>query len=143
MRYVLKSPTIWSVEINQFLFCAVIALGASYTLKTGGHVSVDILYNRMGPRAKAVFDCLGTIVIFAVLIIAFWKTGQSALTALSRHETTGSTFNPVTWPIKMVIPVSIVFFFLQGIARLFQSIIQLVTGEAPQEDAPENGGEQE
>lgn len=134
MRYVLKSPTVWSMEMNQFLFCAIIALGAAYTLKTDGHVSVDILYNRMRPRVKAVFDIIGTVIVLAVLCIAFWKTGESAVDALRRHETTGSMWNPVTWPIKMVIPVSIIFFLLQGVAKLLESVIHLITGEMPQEE---------
>ena len=35
-RYFFEKPTMWSMEINQFLFCAVIAIGACYTMKTGG-----------------------------------------------------------------------------------------------------------
>ena len=65
MRYIFNRPTTWSMEINQFLFCAIVALGGAYTLSKEGHVSVDILYNHLKPRAKAIASMVTSLLLFA------------------------------------------------------------------------------
>ena len=37
-------------------------LAAGYTLKHNGHVRIDLLYNRLGPRGQAWIDLAGSLV---------------------------------------------------------------------------------
>ena len=132
-RYIFQHPTVWSQEINQYLFCAMIALGGCYTLRTNGHVSVDIVYNKMNPRVQGIFDLIGSIIIVAILIITFDRTLESAMDAIKWQETTGTVFNSHTYYAKFSIPVGTGFFLLQCAARLLMNILQIITGTKQEE----------
>jgi hypothetical protein len=42
MRYFFNNPTSWSMELTQYLFCTMVALGGGWVLLTKGHVNVTI-----------------------------------------------------------------------------------------------------
>ena len=72
-RYALGlSSNAW-LEIQWYLFGALVLLGASYTLKRNEHVRVDIVYGRLSTRAQIWIDILGGIFFLlpATIIIAW------------------------------------------------------------------------
>jgi len=139
-RYFFHSPTIWSMEINQFLFCAVITLGACYTMKTGGHVSVDLIYNRLEGRGRTVLNIFGTLVIMVVLILLIKITWEGAMTSYRLQQTTGSVFNPLVYPIKALIPIGGGFFFLQCIGRILKNIALFAERKSEESEDDEKSG---
>ncbi|QSA19908.1 TRAP transporter small permease subunit, partial [Vibrio furnissii] len=54
MRYVFNDVSIAFQELEWHLFAAVFLLGIPYTIKAGGHVRVDIIYERLSYKAQAV-----------------------------------------------------------------------------------------
>lgn len=56
MRYFFKKPPIWVVQTCEYALLWSVFLGAAWLLREKGHVAVDILYSRMGPRAKVWFN---------------------------------------------------------------------------------------
>lgn len=137
-RYFFQSPTNWSLELNQFLYCGIIAFGGAYALFLEGHVSVDIFASKLKPRGKAILDIFGTLIIMVILVVVIWKTYESVTDAIAWHETTGSIWNPVTWPAKLSMPIGAVFFFVQAIGRFAKNIEILITGVStdPKEEIP-------
>jgi len=55
-------------EIQVYAFDVIFMLGAAYVLSVDGHVRVDIIYSRLGAKAKAWIDIFGT---FAFLLPFF------------------------------------------------------------------------
>lgn len=142
-RYFANRPTVWSMELCQFTFTYIIALGGAYTLKTDGHVSVDILYSRLGPRVQSIIDVVTTTMVIVFLITLVWQTGIMSVEALTGSEHTGTAFNPPTFPAKVIIPIGVFIFILQAVALLIRNIVRAVTsGIRPEEEgtpAKENG----
>ena len=60
LRYAFSASTVGLQESVVYMHAAVFMLGIAATLRAGAHVRVDILYSRLGPRAKAVVDLAGT-----------------------------------------------------------------------------------
>lgn len=139
-RYIFQHPTSWSQEVNQYMFCALIALGGCYTMRTEGHVSVDILYNKMNSRVQGIFSLIGSIIIVIILVVTFDRTLESAMDAVKWQETTGTVFNSHTYYAKFSIPVGVAFFLLQCLARLLKNILQIVTGVDQEKEHMEEGG---
>ncbi len=52
MRYFFKKPPIWVVQTCEYSLLWSVFLGAAWLLREKGHVVVDIVYSRIGPRAK-------------------------------------------------------------------------------------------
>ena len=128
VRYVFRSPTSWSLEITQFIFCALVALGGAWVLNIGGHVNVDIIYNRFGVRGKAIVSLVTSLVLFTLLSILFWKSLGVALQSLAWRETSGSGWDPPLYHIKFLIPLGALMLLTQSIARFIRFIIQAITG---------------
>ena len=79
MRYFFLKPQVWSVEVCEYILFALAFLGAPWLLKKGGHVSVDVVTERLSRRAKGylgLFTCGIGVLISAVItwfsIVAAW-----------------------------------------------------------------------
>ena len=66
MRYILGTPITFSDELNGFIVVAMVALGAGEVLLRGEHFGVDLLTERLGPRAQWLVDVWGMISVILV-----------------------------------------------------------------------------
>src|SRR5215510_14038125 len=66
------SSNAW-LEIQWYMFGALVMLGASYTLKKNEHVRVDIVYTNISTRAQIWVDIIGGILSMlpATIILAY------------------------------------------------------------------------
>ena len=128
MRYVFNSPTSWSMEMTQFLFCTMVVLGGGWVLLKGSHVNVDIVYNRFGIRTRAIISILTSLLLFAFLFFVFRQNLLAGIQSAAWRETSASGWNPPLYPIKLIIPLGVLFLLLQSIAMFVRYIIQAVTG---------------
>jgi len=141
MRYIFNSPTSWSMEMTQFLFCTMVALGGGWNLLTGSHVNVDIIYNRFGIRTRAIISILTSFILFIFLFFVFRQNLLAAMQSLAWRETSASGWDPPLYPIKLIIPLGVLLLLLQSIAMFVRYIIQAVTGVEEVERKPLTGGE--
>src|SRR6266850_57909 len=86
------SSNAW-LEIQWYMFGALVLLGASYTLKRNEHVRVDIVYSNISTRRQIWIDIVGGILFLlpATLILAYlswpvfynsWALGEVSSTAV-------------------------------------------------------------
>ncbi|MBM6550677.1 TRAP transporter small permease [Marinomonas ostreistagni] len=69
-RYFLNEPTIWAYDLSLFMFGYIAALGGAYAQQRRGHINVDILYNKVSPRVRNVFNMLSfALGIFFLVIV--------------------------------------------------------------------------
>ena len=67
------SSNAW-LEIQWYMFGALVMLGASYTLRKNEHVRVDIVYANVSTRRQIGIDIFGFILF--MLPVAFFYTRQ-------------------------------------------------------------------
>ncbi len=141
-RYMLRSPTVWTVELTQMLFGAYAVLAGGYLMAHNGHVSVDILYARFPPKVKAAVDVFTSILFFLFLGVLLWFGTELAWESLERLETSQSAWDPPLYPVKLMIPLGAVLLFLQGLVKLLNDIfILLGLGETALLESEDKTGE--
>jgi len=59
MRYLFNTSYVFTQELEWQLFSFIFLMGAGYTLLHDGHVRVDIIYQRLGPKGQAWTNLLG------------------------------------------------------------------------------------
>jgi C4-dicarboxylate transporter DctQ subunit len=69
MRYFFNRPLMWVTEVTECLLLYITFLGSAWLLREEGHVKVDILLNRLKPRAAAFLGIIGSLVGIFVSII--------------------------------------------------------------------------
>lgn len=124
IRYFFKSGSIAMQEMEWHLFSVVFMFGIAYALKEDGHVRVDIIYDRLSPRTKAVINIAGTLLLLlplSLLIIhgSTWFVHE----AYSLNEISGDPGGlHYRWMIKAVIPISFIFLIISAAGFVLRNI---------------------
>lgn len=135
-RYVLNDVSIGMQELEWHLFAAMFMLGVPYTLRTGGHVRVDLIYERQSVKRKALIDLFGAALLLVPfsLLVGYYGIGF-AQEAFELGETSGDPGGlPYRWIIKAVIPFTFFAIALSGLGMMLKSINVLTghrSGAAP------------
>lgn len=128
MRYLFNDVSIGMQELEWHLFAAMFMLGVPYTLKAGGHVRVDLIYERLSVNARSWIDLLGSV--FMLLPFTFlvgWYGIDFAREAYELGETSGDPGGlPYRWVIKAVIPFAFFSMAISGIGLLLKSVNTLL-----------------
>lgn len=128
LRYVMRAPTTWGNEMISFIFAAIIMLGAGYTLRNRDHVSMDILYSRLSPRAQATVDVLTSFFMLLFCWVMFDQTFIMAKEALETGQRASSDWSPPLFPVMVSLPIGSALLLLQAIARVIRDLYMALTG---------------
>ena len=128
MRYLFTKPTIWAHETSCMLYGAHFMLGGAYALRHGAFVNVGVFYDRFSKRTKAIIDLITWTMFYIFVGVLLWESVPWALTSLSLHEYSESTWGPPIWPVKLTIPFGSFFMLLQGMTKTIKDAYLVVTG---------------
>ncbi len=114
MRYLLNSPTVWSIDIVSFSLAALVSLAAPELARTNGNISITILPDTIKSKSvqrryKAVLAFVSAIVIGIVCFI----TTQETLKLYNSNILTVGTFIVPKWWISVFIPIGLFFTSVQ------------------------------
>ena len=126
VRYLFSFSTNGLLEIQWYLFGAVVLLGASYTLKKNEHVRVDLIYMMLSDRGRLWIDTIGFIVILIPAGIYltflcfpfFWQ-------AFVSDEVSQNAGGLTLWPAKLLLPLGFALLTLQGVSELIKRVAGL------------------
>jgi TRAP-type mannitol/chloroaromatic compound transport system permease small subunit len=130
-RYVLRSPTIWALDVTTMSYAALFMLGSALALLKGAHVRTDMLWDGFSDRTKGMIDSLAFIVFFLpTMAVLFYISIDDFLYAVSIDERSSSgAWTPIIWPLRGVIPLTAFMLALQGVSELMKSLWAWRTGE--------------
>ena len=119
------SSNAW-LEIQWYLFAAIVMLGASYTLRVNEHVRVDIIYTHLSERGKEWLDMVGTAVFLvpSMLVIAYYSW-PFFMQSWNVQEISGNAGGLIRWPVKILVPVGFTLVALQGISEIIKRAASL------------------
>ena len=128
MRYVFNSPTSQLPVIMTWTGTALYSLAFGYVLLHKGHVRVDVLYMRFSDRMKAIVDVILWFVFFLPSIGFLGYAGFNWMEhAWRTHERSMLTYwYPPMAPIRTIVFIGLVLFFLQGLATLYRDFYVIV-----------------
>lgn len=123
-RYLFHKSFTVMQELEWHLFSLLFLLGAGYTLAQNGHVRVDIFYQRLSKRGRAVIDTVGCVVFLFTGVFLVIKTSLPFVQASWQiHEGSPDPSGIKAWYwLKTMVPVSFVLVGVQGISMFFKSL---------------------
>ena len=124
MRYFFKSGSIGMQEMEWHLFSVIILLGVAYTLKADGHVRVDVIYDRLTPRKKAMINMVGVIIfIFPIAFLVGISSIDNAVEAFVSMEQSGDPGGLThRWIVKALIPLSFLLLIITSIGFFIKNL---------------------
>jgi TRAP-type mannitol/chloroaromatic compound transport system permease small subunit len=121
-RVVLGAPVNWALEMSQFILSAYYLLGGAYTLQLGGHVRMDLFYDRLAARKRAVTDAVTILFVIFYLAVLFAGGISSTNYAIVYGQQNYTAWAPLLWPVKAVMTVGVFLMLLQCVSAFCKDV---------------------
>lgn len=139
-------PSLWTLEMAQFVMVGYYVLGGPYSMQMGDHVRMDLLYGEWSDRKKAWMDMFTVLFLIFYLVVllygaigstayslGYWKTEPLSFFAglvtgseeIGRLEQSSSAWRPYLWPVKVVMIVGFFLMILQCLSELCKDVLRL------------------
>jgi TRAP-type mannitol/chloroaromatic compound transport system permease small subunit len=130
LRYLFDTGWIAMQESVTWLHATVFMLGSAYTLKHGGHVRVDIFYQKLGARGKAWVNLLGTLfLLFPVTLFILWVSWDYVAESWKVWEGSREAGGlPGVFLLKSLILLLPLSLLIQGLLLVLKSL-RTITGK--------------
>lgn len=119
------SSNAW-LEMQWYMFAAIVMLGAPHLLATNGHIRVDLFYSRLSDRQKTWLDLWGLILFLLPFAgVMAWLSWPWFAESWAIHETSSNAGGLIRWPVKVLLPLGFGLLALQGLSEIIKRIAAL------------------
>lgn len=134
LRVAINEPIGNVVELSSYWYMVIMVFcGLAYAQRRGGHIDVDILYERLDPSAKAVLWAIGAVVSLLILCaITYWSI-DSAMRAYEIRETAPAS-DLIIWPARFLV-------ILGSGGMILEILRQVLVSGADRGSTPTQGNE--
>lgn len=147
-------PSLWTLEMAQFVMVAYFVLGGPYVMQMNGHVRMDLFYAMQSPRRRAWWDAVTVLALIVYLGVLVWGAAESLEYSLGlrwsdpetsalglswpqigRLERSPTAWRPYLWPVKLVMLVGFTLMLMQATATLIRDLAELRGAPIPERKA--------
>ena len=121
-RTIFNHPDKWALEMTEFINGTYYLLGGAFVLLIGGHVRMDVFYDKWSRRKKAVVDVITFVFSLAYLTGLLLGGISSTSFAIKYAQKNYSAWGPPIAPMKLIATVGISLMLLQVISELIKDI---------------------
>lgn len=118
-RYFLKLTWTGLIELSAMSLLFVTFLGTTWVLRKEGHVTMDILVDRLNPRGRSLLNMATSILCALMCLVLIWYGAQVTWT---RYLEGSWVFANLTIPdayFLFIIPLGSLFLFIQFLRRTY------------------------
>jgi TRAP-type mannitol/chloroaromatic compound transport system permease small subunit len=120
-RYLFSASSNAWLEVQWYMFGAMVLLGAPYTLKLNEHVRVDVLYSSFPERVRIWIDIIGGFVfLLPICLILIYFTWPWFVESWRINEVSMNAGGLIRWPVKLLLPVGFALMALQGLSEIIK-----------------------
>lgn len=120
-RFFGNSPD-WGFEVTIFIFGIMILLTGADTLRTKGHIIVDVIQPFIKGKFSLILLFFVNIIVVVTAFILLTKGIELAIesTRIMEHSAHQTSFNPPIWWFKWFIPLAAFTLWLQSLVELYK-----------------------
>ena len=96
-------PILGSFELVQYGFALIVCFSIAYTDVEGGHIVIDLFFDRFPKTVKVIFTKISEILCIIISILIIWRLISDGLNSMSLSERSSTLQVPI-------------FFFILAIA---------------------------
>lgn len=115
------------LEIQWYLFSAVVLLAAGYTLLRQEHVKIDVVLGRFSRRTQVKVEIFGLVAFLMPFVIAVvHHVMPLVLNAYASHEMSENAGGLVRWPVYALVPAGFTLLGIQGVSEIIKRVAFLM-----------------
>jgi len=118
-------------ELSVFVMMIVIYLGLSRCEEYSEHVGLEFATNKLSNKARRVVAAAVQFLAVATVGLMFYAITTDAWSAFETNSSIEGLIDLPIWPTKFIMVVGMVFFLLQTIVNLVDSILMARGYEMP------------
>jgi len=119
-RYIFNAGAVWALELTTFLFAWLILFGASYCVKIGAHIGIDMLAKQFSKKTQQILGLLSVSLCSVFAIILFIGSYQY-ISTLYQMGIEAEDLPISEWKLKIILPIG----FALILFRLIQVGVQI------------------
>ena len=127
LRYLFGISYIFLAETVLYMHAMLFMLGAGYTFLVDGHVRVDIFYERLSVRGKALVDLFGHVFFLlpmcVLVIVMSWRFVYNSWSILEGPISVGGI--PASFILKSAIPLFSLLLIVQAVAAIGRDLMRV------------------
>jgi len=128
-RNIINIPLMWIIEMAQFIITGYYLLGGGYSMITGDHVRMDLVYSKLSDRNKAKMDVFTSFFLVFYLVTLLYGSISSLNYTIETKQRLFTAWAPYVWPIKTIMLIGISLMLLQCISMFFKDIAKVMDRE--------------
>ena len=126
LRYVLRTGTVWSQELEWHLMAPICLFGMSYALRHGEHVRVDVAFAHFPARLKVLVELVSSLLLIAISLIVIWLSIPYVMQSWSIGEGSANPGGiPARYILKALIPLGFALMIVQGVGQAIRHFLVL------------------
>jgi len=104
-RYLVGWTTGVCEEMSAYMLVAITFMAGAYTFVQKGHITVNVVLNKLTPRGQKAMNIINGILGFGTCVAVTWYSSKLVMTSLTSHA--GSEFASMTplWMPQLLVPV--------------------------------------
>lgn len=117
LRYIFRAPIPWVEEASVFLMIWMTFVGAGVALRSGAHIAMTSLRDRLPHRLSRALVMMSNVVMLAFLVLVVWE--GTLLVFLAEGQRSPALGVPMSWPY-LTMPLGAAFMVSQLIAAMLE-----------------------
>ena len=139
VRYIFDNSSNAWLELQWYLFSAVVLLCGGYALLHHQHVRIDVVYSRFTRRTQLFIDLFGTLFfLLPMATLIMYLSWPVFINAFVHHEMSSNAGGLIIWPARLLFPVGFFLLSLQGISEFIKRVA-ILQGKLPDYAAEDAG----
>lgn len=118
-REIFAYSSIWGEEIVRYAFIYLAWIGASAAVRDRAHIRIDVIYNYVSPRVKALLYIFGDLVMMIIAVLALYWSFETVSVSWKFGSVSHGLRVSMVW-FLMAVPIG----FGLMIFRLVQSFLR-------------------
>jgi TRAP-type mannitol/chloroaromatic compound transport system permease small subunit len=120
-RYAISASSNAWLEVQWYMFAAMVLLGAAETMRRNEHVRVDLIYGSVSRRSREWIDLLGGVVfLMPICLVMIYFTWPFFWDSWTRNEASNNAGGLMRWPVKLMLPAGFALLALQGVSEIIK-----------------------
>jgi len=124
VRYFLDRPQIWVMDVTETILLYFTFLSTTWLLKKNGHVTMDILVNRLNQRTQDLLNIITSILGAVISWALVWYGAQVTLDHFQRSVYVPTPLRLPTAPLLIIIPIGSFLLLLQFLRRAYSYTVR-------------------
>ena len=135
-RYVLNLAILFIDEYTGYLLVLTTFLGLAYTLRTDGHIDVDLVVSRLPPRIKSGLRIATTAVALVLAVLLAIYTGDRTWSAYQMGSIATTPLETPLFAPQMVIPIGFAILAVSLFNCLLKTLKAFSSGGVQEKNGP-------